>query len=429
MHGRRKVVFAFAVALVLALAGCGSGGEQAQNGTQEANDSTQNASDQTDQGGRHSDLTATATEADGPQDLTPLVAEVPDAPIPFAGSDGRTHLVYELEATNFSSGETTVERLEVLDADTGDVLDTLDAEEAAGRLQPAGLRDAADALDPSTTALVFLHLTFENAEEVPDRLVHRLTVRAEAAPPDQQQITEEVAPTDVDSRDVAVVGPPLRGSNYIAADSCCDATRHTRAALPINGRVWLAQRYAVDWEQLDADSRIYSGEKETLDSYTIYGQEALAVADGTVVKVVDGLPEQTPGEMPQGISPEEADGNSVIIDLGGGNHALYAHFQPGTIRVEEGDRVERGDVLALVGNSGNSLAPHLHFHVMGGPLSLASNGLPYAVDSFTVTGRTPGTEAFDEAEAEGTPLEVDPVEPPETVTEAMPLDQTVVSFD
>ena len=66
---------------------------------------------------------------------------------------------------------------------------------------------------------------------------------------------------------------------------------------------------------------------------------------------------------------------------------------------------------------------------MDGPLSLASNGLPYAIDSFTVIGRTPGTEAFDEAEAEGTPLEVAPVEPPEKVTEAMPLDQTVVSFD
>jgi hypothetical protein len=166
-------------------------------------------------------------EADGPQDITPLLAEVPYAPIPFAGSDGRTHLVYELKAINFSNGETTIERLEVLDADTGNVIDTLGAEEVAGRLQPAGLRDAADTVAPSMAALIFLHVTFDNAEEVPDRLVHRLSVRAEAAPPDQQQITEEVGPTDVDRRDVVVVGPPLRGSNYLAADSCCDATRHT----------------------------------------------------------------------------------------------------------------------------------------------------------------------------------------------------------
>jgi murein DD-endopeptidase MepM/ murein hydrolase activator NlpD len=119
----------------------------------------------------------------------------------------------------------------------------------------------------------------------------------------------------------------------------------------------------------------------------------------------------------------------VILDIGGGNYALYAHFQPGSIRVKEGDRVERGDVLALVGSSGNSLAPHLHFHVMDGPLSLASNGLPYVVDSFTVTGQSAGTEAFDKAEQEGTRLEVTPADPPERVTGAMPLDQSVVSFD
>jgi hypothetical protein len=191
VYGTKKVVFTLAVALVLTFAGCGSGA-QSQNDASGANESTQSSSNGTVEDGS----TTTTTEAvDGTQDLTPIVAEVPYAPIPFAGSDGRTHLVYELEAINFSSGETTIEQLEVLDADTGDVVDTLDAEEVAGRLQPAGLRDAADALAPSMTALVFLHVAFDEAEEVPDRLVHRLSLRAEAAPPDQRQITEEVVPT------------------------------------------------------------------------------------------------------------------------------------------------------------------------------------------------------------------------------------------
>src|SRR5215211_7697247 len=140
------------------------------------------------------------------------------------------------------------------------------------------------------TALVFLHVSFDEANQVPERLVHRVTLKAAAAPPDQQKITQKVGPTEVDRRDVVVVGPPLRGSNFLAADSCCDATRHTRAALPINGQVWLSQRYAVDYEQLDANNRIWSGQKkENLNNYTIYGKKALAVADGRVVKVVDGL--------------------------------------------------------------------------------------------------------------------------------------------
>ena len=420
VYGTRKVAFTLAAALALALAGCGNG-EQAQSDASTTNEAE----------GRHLDVSIKTTEAvDGPQELTPIVAEVPNAPIPFAGSDGQTHLVYELETINFTGGETTIEQLEVIDADTGNAVDILDAEEVAGRLQPAGLRDAADTLAPSMRATIFLHVSFGEAGEVPDRLVHRLSVQVEAAPPDQQQITEEAGPTEVDRRDVVVVGPPLRGSNYLAADSCCDATRHTRAALPIDGRIWLVQRYAVDWEQLDADNRVWNGEEEDLESWPTYGQEALAVADGTVVRVTDGFPDQVPGALPEGISLDEADGNSVILDIGGGNYAFYGHFQPGSIRVQEGYQVERGDVLALVGNSGNSSAPHLHFHVMDGPLSFTSNGLPYVVDSFTVTGRnTAGTEAFDEAEAEGTPLEVTPVDPAETVTGAMPLDQLVVSFD
>jgi hypothetical protein len=431
LAGRANSIVVFVlllvVALVLALASC-SNEKQAQSNSSVTNASTQTSSENT-VGDAEVHLTITTMEAgEGAQELTPIVGEVPYEPIPFAGSDDRTHLVYELEATNFTDGKTTIERLDVLDADSRDVVATLDAEEVAGRLQPAGLREPVDTFAPSMTATIFLHVTFDEANQVPDRLVHRLSLQSAAAPPDQQKFTETVGPTEVDRRDVVVVGPPLRGSNYVAGDSCCDATLHTRAALPIDGQVWLAQRYAVDYEQLDADNRLYSGKKK-IDNYTIYGQEAIAVADGTVVKVTDGVPQQKPGVFPKNITPAEADGNAVILDIGGGNFALYGHFQPGSVRVKEGERVKRGEVLGLVGNSGNSLAPHLHFHMMGGPRSFASNGLPYEVDSFTVTGRnTAGTDAFDKAEAEGTPLEVDAVDPAKRVTDAMPLDQTVVSF-
>jgi murein DD-endopeptidase MepM/ murein hydrolase activator NlpD len=117
-----------------------------------------------------------------------------------------------------------------------------------------------------------------------------------------------------------------------------------------------------------------------------------------------------------------------VLDLGAGRYALYAHLRAGSITVKPGDRVKRGQSIARVGNSGNTLAPHLHFHVMDTPSPLASNGLPYAIDAFEVTGSTKGTQAFDKAEADGTPLAIAPVIPGRAVRNALPLDQFEISF-
>src|ERR1700722_2894331 len=308
----------------------------------------------------------TLTSAQTPEKITPLMLNVQDAPIPFQGSDARTHLVYELELKNFSSGALTIEQLEVLAPDNS-ILQTLDAKEIATRLQLAGHRDSTAVMPPSTLALLFIHVTMPAGQPAPARLAHRVRVNAEAAPPGQNEITETGGEIAVDAQPVAVIGPPLRGANYISADSCCDATRHTRAALPVNGRVWIAQRYAVDWEQLDAGGRIYTGPREKLESYAIFGQPVLAVANALVVTVIDGQPEQTPGNYPKNIGIEDADGNSVILDLGNRHYALYAHMQPGSIKVHRGEHVHPGQVIGLVGDTGNSIVPHLHLQVTDGP--------------------------------------------------------------
>jgi murein DD-endopeptidase MepM/ murein hydrolase activator NlpD len=60
--------------------------------------------------------------------------------------------------------------------------------------------------------------------------------------------------------------------------------------------------------------------------------------------------------------------------------------QPGSIRVKKDQRVHRRDVLGLLGNSGNSDAPHLHFEIPDGPSITQSEGLPYKIASFKVTG-------------------------------------------
>jgi murein DD-endopeptidase MepM/ murein hydrolase activator NlpD len=358
--------------------------------------------------------------------LTPLILAVENAPVPFRGSDGNTHLVYELFVTNFSSGPAVIEDAEILSGDT--VLARLDAAAVAGRLQPAGQRESTGTLAPGMQALLFLHVILPPNAPVPEKLSHRIAARISAAPPDRQEMRESGGEILVGKGNVVTIAAPLAGARFIAGDSCCDASRHTRAALPVNGRVVVAQRFAVDWEQLDDAGRIYAGAQSALKSYTIYDEDILAVSDATVVSVLDGLPDQPPGKMPEGIAIEEADGNSIVLDLGGGRYALYAHLRAGSIRVKPGERVKVGQVMARVGNSGNTLAPHLHFHVMDGPSPLAANGLPYAIDVFTVTGTTGGTAAFDKAEADGTPLVIAPIMPPRAVKNALPLDQLEIRF-
>ena len=80
-------------------------------------------------------------------------------------------------------------------------------------------------------------------------------------------------------------------------------------------------------------------------------------------------------------------GNLVVLDLGSGLFAFYAHLQPGSIRVKAGDKVQKGQVIGRVGNSGNGNAPHLHFQVSDRPSLLLSDGVPLSSTPSSTTGR------------------------------------------
>ncbi|MFZ1069236.1 MAG: M23 family metallopeptidase [Methyloceanibacter sp.] len=139
--------------------------------------------------------------------------------------------------------------------------------------------------------------------------------------------------------------------------------------------------------QLNDKNMLIAGPMEKLSSYAYFGDEIYSVADGTVVGTADGLKEQVPGKLPADATIHMAAGNHVVVDIGEGRFAFYAHMQPGSVRVKVGDKVKTGQVLGLLGNSGNTDTPHLHFHVMDGPSPLVSNGLPYVFTGFTGQGR------------------------------------------
>ncbi len=70
---------------------------------------------------------------------------------------------------------------------------------------------------------------------------------------------------------------------------------------PINGEIWAAERFAIDYVQLGPDGRLFTGDKADVESYPYFGADILAVADGPVVATLDGLPEQVPGTAPTGL--------------------------------------------------------------------------------------------------------------------------------
>jgi Peptidase family M23 len=358
--------------------------------------------------------------------LTPLLMDVLDAPYAVEGSDGQAHLVYELQIRNPTPLTIGLSRVAAIDPSSGREVLALDRADIESRFALGGSRSAMTGdLGPAQFGVLFLHVPFPNPGDVPARLAHRVEGTLEGT---AQPVAVDGAGTPVVETAPPVLGAPLRGDNHIAADGCCDSIRHVRALLALNGRFRLAQRFAIDWERIDGEGRIFVGDPKAVESYHIYSQPVLAVADGTVASALDGLPDQVPGALPADLPLGAADGNSVILDIGGGAFVLYAHMKPGSVRVKTGDVVRAGDVIGEVGNSGNSQAPHLHLHVMDAADGLLANGLPYVFERFRVSGRAAGgTEDFDRAEATGTPMAVEAADG--AVHERqLPMDLTIIDW-
>jgi hypothetical protein len=328
--------------------------------------------------------------------LSPLVAIPIASPNPVLGADNAIHFPYEIVLVNMASGSVSLKKIETLDADSGAVLGTLEGDGLAQMIKLNGGAKGAD-LPAGGSGILFMDVTLDGSAPTPRALRHRYEIAVtnasiadsagdrDPAPLPPQDITFTGDPIEVGAPAV-VIAPPLKGSRWVVGGGCCTPySYHRGATLPINGGIRVAERYAIDFVQLN-DKNMLSGPLDQLSSYAFFGEEIYSVADGTVVEAVDGLPEQVPGKLPEGATIQMAAGNHVVVDIGEGRFAFYAHLQPGSLKVKVGDKVPTGQVLGLLGNSGNTDGPHLHFHVMDSPSPLVANGLPYVFTSFTGRG-------------------------------------------
>jgi peptidase M23-like protein len=358
---------------------------------------------------------------------TPLVMSVFSPPRWFKGVDGRFHLVYELKLTNGFPVPVTVRSVSVIDATRRVTLQRLSGARLVTSMSLLSLPDRPTVtVPPSAVGVVWFEAVVRSRRNLPSSIVHKLTVALPPGLPVPTTITHRGGYARIDLRPPVVLGPPLAGAGWIALGSCCDGP-HRRSIQPVNGTLYLGQRFAIDWNGMDAQHRFAVGNPDVNTSWVFYGKPVLAVANAKVVAAVDRFPDQIPNHQ-KPVTLKQADGNYVILALGHGRFAFYAHLKPRSVRVRRGERVRRGQVIARLGNSGSSSGPHLHFQVMDRPSALASDGLPFVFNHFRFDGRIPPLDASLLANInDGRPVPIDRARAGHRLDE-FPLGRDVLTF-
>ncbi len=349
---------------------------------------------------------------------------VPEAPTPVTVG-GQRQLVYELQATNYAGIDLLPAKLEVFDADAmGMPLVSWAGPALLARMAIAGTdrSPGASGLAAGVQAVIYVDVTLPAGARVPRRLTHRLAYEA--------VLSHTHEPGEVSGGNVAVeqrapvtLSPPLRGGPWVAIYDAAVPRGHRRVLFALDGKARIPARFAIDWFRLDAHGHHARDDEQDVANWLGYGEDVLAVADGTVVATRNDYPESRSLKNPR--HPlGEASGNFVSLALGDGRYAHYEHLRPGSLRVHPGEHVHRGQVLAALGFSGDSTGPHLHFHVSDGATPLAGEGLPFVIARYEALGDYPDLDDFDA----GKPWRALPVGSARIRREDMPAASAVVDF-
>jgi murein DD-endopeptidase MepM/ murein hydrolase activator NlpD len=353
----------------------------------------------------------------------PVEVYVPQPPAPIVAL-GRHHLVYELHLTHFGTSPATIQQIDVLDSERS-VVASWSGRQLWQRIRiigrPEGGVETAGLMQPGVRVVAYLWITLQPGASAPGALIHRLTLAA--ADGQRETITTMALPV---ASGASTIASPVRGGPWAAIRGPSKTSGHRLSIVTLDGRARVPQRFAVDWTLLGDDGLPFHGDRTDVANWYSYGTPVYAVAAGTVALVRDGNPDHPAfgAAAPAVMSAEAAPGNVVVIDIGHGQFAVYAHLKAGSLHVSKGNRVVKGQVVARIGNSGNTLGPHLHFHIGNAAEPLAGEGLPFTMQPFELIGRIASLKAMLHGEA----WRSNAKQPSRTVTSEMPLENMVVRF-
>lgn len=313
----------------------------------------------------------------------------PKAPIPVI-VDGKRVLAYELHVTNFGRGALGFREIDVLNAKATPV-EIVSYRDTALKsvLEPIGSPSDPRRLDAGQRTIVYLWLSFPTDAVLPARICHRIVFdildTADVRRDLGTQSAFEGALVNVSSEAAIAIRSPLSEGEWIGAGPSNDSD-HRRTLSAVDGRAYISQRFAMDWQKIGPNGNTYHDDEHKNEDYWSFGQPIHSVASGEVVAAVDSIADHTPHAPLPRVTLANLPGNFVIVRIAPNRYATYAHLKRGSIRVRVGQRVAAGEVIGLLGDTGQTTAPHLHFQITDAPSVLASEGVPFVLDQFRFLG-------------------------------------------
>lgn len=334
------------------------------------------------------DNTETRTELQKKLKKTDLPIEVIQANVSFLSSpikaNNSVQLRYELNISNNYRIPFTLKKVEIYDLQKDNVpIAEFNSDYIDKHFDRPGNSDLDDLklLSGNEFGVLNLNVIFKKEQSFPEKIFHKLYFERKKRNGEIATHPMEVAIIEIPKENQFTLGFPFKKKGKWLYE----AQGHQGARFLTEGRVNYPQRFAIDWTLVDDNGSFAENDTKKNENWKTYGIELIAVADGKVVGIKDGIIENEPlsEEMAVRITRETIGGNYVIIDIGNDIYAFYGHLIPNSLTVKIGDTVRKGQVIGLLGNSGNSDAPHLHFHLeTKSNTYFGGEGIPFHIDKF-----------------------------------------------
>jgi hypothetical protein len=211
------------------------------------------------------------------------------------GDDGMDLVEYDILVVSVFPEPVTLSSVAVLDP-AGKELLRIEGDDLGAGTQTLFSKTPGAVIPASAAVSVDVDLILP-PDTAPEQVGHKITYTLV----ENSEVALMVGTPEIDAPQVAinrqpaiVIKPPVKGDGWLATSACCKPNLHRDLRLAINGRrIETGETFAVDWAKVRGD-RNYDGDGSKNEQHYAFDQDVLAVADGTVVSVNDGVPDQAP---------------------------------------------------------------------------------------------------------------------------------------